>query len=398
MVYWGMNAASKGGWQPESRHRIMHVGGYLAVAGVTVAEIMEMPVTPRFFLTLGLLALFTAGLVLMITAVYVKDRTAPFVAFAAVQAALGVGIMIAGAEPIYGAILFFVLCTIVAMRLPPRLALIWVVVPLATLIVCLVLRRQRGWLPSALTLGAGYFAFTAVAMSFRQSVDARVESQRLLVQLADAQERLRDLAVLEERQRLAREMHDAVGHRLTVATVLLEGAGRLIPTDPGRAARMVETSRDQVKEGLADLRTAVSALRTEEASGKSVSDVLRALVDVFAQAAEAEVTLDVQPAVAEPDPERKLVVIRTAQEALTNVQKHAGATRVELAFGQEGNAFVLTCRDNGRGPSSTEDPTGRGSGFGLRNLRERAARFAGCVELLAQPTGGTELRLTLPVG
>jgi signal transduction histidine kinase len=398
-----MSATSKVSWQTESRHRVMHAAGYVTVVGVVAGEIFEMPFGARLIVTLGLLALFTVGLALVLEAVYVKHRMAPFIVFAAIEGAIGIAIMYAGAEPIYGAVVFFVLCTIVSMRLPLPLALIWVVSPIAALCLIYVSRGAHNWLPSVLSLGAGYFAFSSFSLAFRQSIDARVESQRLLVQLTDAQERLRDLAVLEERQRLAREMHDAVGHRLTVATVLLEGAGRLIPTDPGRAARMVETSRDQVKEGLADLRTAVSALRTEEASGKSTPEVLRALVDVYSQAADAEVTLEIQAAMPEPDPERKLVVIRTAQEALTNVQKHAGASRIELAFRQEGNAFVFTCRDDGRGLSGAGNGAlasdgQAGAGFGLRNLRERAARFAGRVDLEARSTGGAELRLTLPAG
>ena len=132
-------------------------------------------------------------------------------------------------------------------------------------------------------------------MAFRRSLQARAESQQLLAELMSAQGRLRDMAVMEERQRLAREMHDAVGHRLTAAAVLLEGAARLIATEPARATRMVETSRAQVRQGLDELRAAVSALRTDMPGTQSLPEVLGALVDVFAQGAEAKVTLDLQP-------------------------------------------------------------------------------------------------------
>jgi signal transduction histidine kinase len=100
----------------------------------------------------------------------------------------------------------------------------------------------------------------------------------------------------------------------------------------------------------------------------------------------------------EPDPERKLVIVRTAQEALTNVQKHAAASRVELALVLEGGAYVLTCRDDGRGPAAAGDPPAAppGSGFGLGSLRSRAAAFGGRVALESAPGGGALLRLTLP--
>ncbi len=126
--------------------------------------------------------------------------------------------------------------------------------------------------------------------------------------------------------------------------------------------------------------------------------MLGALVDVFAQGAEAKVTLDLQPGMSEPEPERKRVIVRTAQEALTNVQKHAAATRVELALKTEGSSYVLTCRDNGQGLSRAGDAqsVSFGTGFGLDNMRTRAAAFGGSVDLEPVPDGGTLLRLTLP--
>jgi two-component system, NarL family, sensor histidine kinase UhpB len=161
---------------------------------------------------------------------------------------------------------------------------------------------------------------------------------------------------------------------------------------------MVETSRAQVRQGLDELRAAVSALRADTQPAQSLSDVLSALVEVFAQGAEPKVTLDIQPGLAEPDPDRKLVIIRAAQEALTNVQKHAAATRVELALRVEENTYVLRCRDNGRGITAASGTvTAPGvSGFGLGNLRTRAAAFGGHGELEAVPDGGAALRLTLP--
>jgi signal transduction histidine kinase len=306
--------------------------------------------------------------------------------------------MAVGAAPIYGAILFFVLCTIVGMRMSVGVAISWVAGATAALLVCLILSGDRNWLPSIVSFAAGFFAFIAFSVAFRRSLQARAESQQLLAELISAQGRLRDMAIMEERQRLAREMHDAVGHRLTAAAVLLEGAARLIRPEPDRAIRLVETSRAQVRQGLDELRAAVSALRADMPGTQSLSEVLSALVDVFAQGAEAKVTLDLPPSVSEPDPDRKLVIVRTAQEALTNVQKHAAATRIELALTSGGGTYVLTCRDNGRGPAAGQDGQAApgGTGYGLGNLRTRAAAFGGTVDLEQGPDGGAILRLTLP--
>jgi len=383
--------------EKQSRFRMLHFAGYLTVAGVAAAELLEIPAGPRFAWTAGLLAVFAALLFVIFYTEHTRG-TAPFLAAVLTASAVGVAIMAVGATPIFGAILFFVVCTIVGMRLPLGVAVAWVGGATIALLVCLRVSGDRYWLPTMASFGAGFFAFVAFSVAFRRSLQARAESQQLLAELMSAQGRLRDLAVMEERQRLAREMHDAVGHRLTAAAVLLEGAARLIPTEPERATRMVHTSRAQVRQGLEELRGAVSALREDTLGTQSLFEVLGALVDVFAQGAEAKVTLDLQPGVTEPEPERKRVIVRTAQEALTNVQKHAAATRIELVLRTDGDSYVLTCRDNGRGPSAVKDARTAfaGTGFGLENLRTRAAAFGGSVDLEPGPDGGALLRLILP--
>jgi signal transduction histidine kinase len=157
---------------------------------------------------------------------------------------------------------------------------------------------------------------------------------------------------------------------------------------------MVATSREQVREGLAELRAAVTALHEGSSSTQGLGEVLRALVEVYSQATDARVTLDLPTDLPEPDAERKMVLVRTAQEALTNVQKHAEATRVDMDVRLRDGSYVLTCTDNGRGSPSSSP----GSGFGLGNLRTRAAVFGGQVSLQPGTGGGTVLRLELPAG
>ncbi len=373
---------------------ILHASAYLTVAGIGLAEVLEIGVNSRLLPVGILLALFTLVLFLILRAVYVHAR-ARFVILAVFETLLGAAVMAVGVSTVLGAILFFVICSIVAMKLPFPAALSWMAAASGLLLACLLWRRDADWLPTFLSISAGYFAVFAFAIAFRRSHDARTESQHLLAELTSAQSRLQELAVIEERQRLARDMHDAVGHRLTAAAVLLEGASRLIAGDPARAAEMVETSREQVREGLSELRRAVSALRKDDHGARPLSDSIRALADSFAKASGAEVRVTIQEGLAEPDSERRTVIVRTAEEALTNVHKHAGASRVELAFGGQAGAYVLSCSDDGRGPASAGVP---GEGFGLQSLRERAARFGGRVDLEARAEGGSLLRLVLPAG
>jgi len=374
----------------------MHAAGYLTAASVAGAELMTLrPGAPWLWIAI-LLAAFTAAMVAMLQAAH-RAGSAAVVVTAASAWILATGVVAFGTSPTLGAILYFVICTVVGMRLAVRYAVIWVFASVAALALCLLLRHEPYWIVSELSFSLGFFAFFAIAISYRRSLQARAESQELLRELSSAQGRLRDLAVVEERQRLAREMHDAVGHRLTAASMLLEGAARLISSEPERATRMVETSRQQVRQGLDELRAAVSALHAPQAVAQAVRETIGAIVDVFSYGTDAEVTLEIAADLPEPDADRKLVIVRTCQEALTNVQKHSAASRVEVALYGEAGAYVLTCRDNGRGVGRASNASARDQGFGLRNLQERAAPFGGRVALGAADGGGAQLRLVLPM-
>ena len=271
------------------KHVLMHIAAYVTTLGTAGAEILDMKSGRLLALTLILFAVFAVGLVVTLRVVYAR-RKAPFLIATISLSVIDFGVMLVGASPQYGAVLFFIICTIVAMRLSLQASIVWSAAAIVAFLASMIIRGEQYWGSNVLTFGAGFFAFVAFSVAYRQSQRARAESQHLLEELTSAQGRLRDLAVLEERQRLAREMHDAVGHRLTASAVLLEGAGRLIATEPDRATRMVATSREQVREGLAELRAAVTALREDMSAGQRLADVLAALVDVYSQATDARVT------------------------------------------------------------------------------------------------------------
>jgi signal transduction histidine kinase len=210
---------------------VMSASAYVTTAGIAVAEILDMRPGTRMTVTIAELILFAVILPLTFRAMDGRNRNI-FVLLAAVLTALDVGVMYTGPAVHYGAILFFIVCTIVAMRMPLAVVIAWDAAAVGALVACLLLRHQRDWLSTTLTFAAGFAAFVAFAFAFRQSQRARAESEHLLEELTSAQGRLRELAVMEERQRLALEMHDAVGHRLTASAVLLDGAARLIAAEP----------------------------------------------------------------------------------------------------------------------------------------------------------------------
>jgi signal transduction histidine kinase len=248
--------------------------------------------------------------------------------------------------------------------------------------------------------GVLYSFVGAFAHALVRADSARRESQSLLEELQEAHRQLQEyalhaeeMAVVEERSRLAREMHDTLGHRLTVAAVQLEGAQRLCSTDPARAQDMIGTVREEVREALAELRGAVATLRAPIELDLHLRSSLQRLVGNFEEAT-GFIVHQMLPEKMPPLPSAyRLALYRAAQEALTNVQKHAQAEHVWLMLAVRDNAVTLLVGDDGQGVSLSKER----AGFGLRGMRERAAQLGGEMHLEPRRGGGTQVSFRLPL-
>ncbi len=207
---------------------------------------------------------------------------------------------------------------------------------------------------------------------------------RTNAELAAAQSRLARQRVDEERLRIARDLHDAIGHQLTVLSLNLEVASHLTQ---GRAAAHVDKSRDLTKEILGSIRTVVSTMRDP---GLHLAAELSKLTEgVAASGLDIEVQLGdglqgLPPGVTE-------VLVRIAQEALTNVTKHADATRVRLAVHQDDGWVVESIQDNGRGVAHVA------VGNGIAGMQERVQALGGTVRWTTGPSQGFRLEVRMPV-
>ncbi|HSJ58487.1 MAG TPA: sensor histidine kinase [Anaerolineae bacterium] len=301
------------------------------------------------------------------------------------------------------ALLNFLLSAQAMVLLPAAQGVLWIV--LFLLVVTGFGLARWGWpeaLLAILIYGGGFGFFGVFANALVKADEARRQSERLLADLEQAHRQLQDsalraeeLAVVEERNRMAREMHDTLGHRLTVTAVQLEAAGRLIPTEPERAMQMVGTAREQVREALAELRGTVATLRTPVAVDLQLGSALRRLVADF----EAATGVPVHQAVPDELPAlpemHRLALYRAAQEGLTNIQRHAQASQAWLVLDVRDGTVRLLIGDDGRGLPAA----GAGDrGFGLRGLCERAVQLGGDCHVAPRPGGGTQLsfQLTLP--
>jgi signal transduction histidine kinase len=287
--------------------------------------------------------------------------------------------------------------------LPDRRGAAWIAAVFAATVAGLALRD--GLLSGFVTGIAAAIGYSSFGYAYYGQQQARAEqrkSQALLAELQEAHRQLQEyaghveeLAVSEERNRLAREMHDTLGHRLTVAAVQLEGAQRLIASDPERASRMAGTVRDQVREALAELRRTVATLRAPLEAGLSLRPALARLARGFTEATGLPVHLALQDEVPPLPDEQHRALYRAAQEALTNVQRHAQAHAVWLELRCAGGTVELRVADDGAGM-----PVSAGAGdhgFGLRGMRERAEQLGGTVTCGPRAGGGTDLTVRLPL-
>jgi signal transduction histidine kinase len=242
---------------------------------------------------------------------------------------------------------------------------------------------------TALTLGVyavvntdGWFstATTTVGLSLagyvlRLDAEARGNAQRLLVQERAARAAEAETAALGERARIAREIHDVLAHSLSAQLVHLEAARLLIEREPAgefrdRVLERVVAARSMAREGLAETRQALSALRGEVSP---VEDFLSQLV--AAEPAEVSVAGERRMLTAEASQ----TVRRVAQEALTNVRKHAPGARVLVRLEYLPDEVALEIRDSG-GHVHGSELAGSGSGYGLLGMRERAELMGGTLE------------------
>jgi len=239
------------------------------------------------------------------------------------------------------------------------------------------------------------FAFTiAFTIITKQALNARAQQEKLRLEIEAANTQLRaaaaqteELATTRERNRVAREIHDGVGHYLTVVKTQLDAAAALIPHRPAEARTAVEKAAKLTAEALDDVRRSVGALRTD-APRLPLPEALRELV----AHGEPVPTLAIEGAPRPIAPGIEHALFRAAQEGLTNIRKHARATSalVRLDF-RTPSRVVLELSDNGVGANGAP-----GSGFGLQGLRERIEVIGGKVDAANRLEGGFALRVEVP--
>lgn len=298
-------------------------------------------------------------------------------------------------------LLYFVTVGVYIYFLATRVALIAAVSLYLVLLINLgVLGGWNQILDSWSSLLSGFVFVAVFSFSNRLLIFERVRSKRLLRQLASSHEELErthkeleqahkqlqqytdeleELTITRERTRMAREIHDTLGHYLTILSIQLETISKLQERNPARAALEVAQARSVAAQSMQEVRNALAALHPTSVRTLTLVGALTQLGAEFEQVLpETELTLDLDTSLPSFSPEVQLALYRAAQEALTNVRKHAQATKVLLRLRYEEETLELVILDNGTGAGAyaSQPPV---HGFGLVGLRERVELLGGQV-------------------
>lgn len=250
------------------------------------------------------------------------------------------------------------------------------------------------------TVWIGFFLiFGLVILFLHLLVDAALKERQGQEQLAAANTRLRqyalrieELATVQERNRIARDIHDALGHSLTVFSIHLEAALRLLRSDSAKAESLLLEIKQLNAKTLQEVRHSITALRSDPLQARSLSEAIADLITDFHHSTGilSTSTLQLQHPLAH---ELNVAIYRMVQESLTNIRKYAAATEVRIAIVQSATQLQLTVEDNGNGFELSQNTTG----FGLQGMQERTLALAGQLEIVTAPQQGCQITVKFPL-
>lgn len=239
-----------------------------------------------------------------------------------------------------------------------------------------------------------------ITLYSRQS-EARARAQALLEdlqvanrQLADYAAQVEDLSIANERQRMARELHDTLSQGLAGLILQLEAAdAHLSKNHPQRAQEIVQQAMERARDTLSEARLAIGDLRQGKSGPGDPADDIRREAENFTQASglPCEVEINLPETVSEDVYE---TVLRAVSEALTNITRHAHASRASIHLATQNDHLLLEICDNGRGFDPISVQAGH---YGLLGMRERVRLAGGTLQIRSEPQTGTQILISIPL-
>jgi signal transduction histidine kinase len=243
------------------------------------------------------------------------------------------------------------------------------------------------------------FLFGGILISLQLLVDRILAEKQAKEELSIANQRIRNYALraqeigsLQERNRIAREIHDSLGHSLTALNLHLEMALKLAHIQPEKSREVLTEAKRLGSIALKDVRQSVSTLRSDPLQAQDLPTAIQKLVDEFKLSNQISISchLDVPSNLPQ---DVATTLYRIVQEALTNISKYARATEAIVEIHNRLNELELRVIDNGRGFIPTNNTTG----FGLQGMRERVLSLHGKFEIISEPDSGCQIAAILPL-
>lgn len=204
--------------------------------------------------------------------------------------------------------------------------------------------------------------------------------------------KIEDQATLQERNRIAREIHDSLGHSLTTQSIQLENALVYLESNPDKAKLFLQEAKKIVANSLKEVRTSVRTLRSDPLKGQLLEVAITNLITEFQAhtSIDTKYYLQINPVLPF---DLNQVIYRIIQEALTNISKHSGANEVIIDIHTTADSLCLRIDDNGVGFNPNQNTTG----FGLQGMRERCMAFDGHLYINSKPGGGCNIIAFFPL-
>lgn len=370
-----------------------HRLGPVVVAAVAVLSFLQEPAPALtgtgLGVSLSLLALIAATAVLVLVL-----RSDAWITLGALGAMVAASAALVWLQPNgAGAAGLFVVAAGAGLMLAHRRSLVTLALAVAALIPAAVHAHRSGVEIAGTELGI--VAFYLIARFGRAAAEAHEQARRLLLELQASRDAEAEAAMLRERGRLARDIHDVLAHSLSGLILQLEGA-RMLSTRPdanGQLSPALDRAHHLARAGLEEARRAIAALRDEDLPGP---DRLEQLAADFQRDSNIPTVVTITGEPRRLESETSLTVYRVAQEALTNARTHAVPERVELHLSYETEGTRLTVSDHDTQPRRRAPaPVAAGGGYGLTGMRERAELLGGQLDA-EQTTDGFRVELWIP--
>ncbi len=261
--------------------------------------------------------------------------------------------------------------------------------------------NQPNWWGSGLLYWLGYSAVAVllgvwIYAIIRQSTQRRMLIEQLQATQAELAAAERREGMLQERERLAREIHDTLAQGFTSIVINLEAAEQALPDDLNILRHHLDTARSTARHSLEQARQVVQDLRPDLLTQQALPEAIERVTTRWSKETGIRATAVTTGAILPLHPEVDVTLLRAVQEALTNVHKHAQAQAVQITLSYMGDVVMLDVQDDGVGINGAA-PSPLTGGFGLTAMRERVTQLGGNVEIESEPGEGTTIAISIPV-